>query len=112
MMSTREIPWHGLGNVLPAYPKSKQELLEAAGLNWEVGELPVEVPLPDGQRLMALDKKGIVRLSDNTLLSIMGGTYTPIQPAQLVDFAFTLLDVTQNEFEQAKGEPPILFETA
>lgn len=112
MMSVREIPWHGLGNVLPAYPKSKQELLEAAGLNWEVGELPVEVPLPNGQRLMAHDKKGIVRLSDNTLLSIMGGTYTPIQPAQLVDFAFTLLDVTQNEFEQAEGEPPILFETA
>ncbi|GAP53534.1 conserved hypothetical protein [Arthrobacter sp. Hiyo6] len=112
MMSVREIPWHGLGNVLPEYPKSKEELLSAAGLNWEVGELPVEVPLPNGQRLMALDKKGIVRLSDNTLLSIMGGTYTPIQPAQLVDFAFSLLDITQNEFEGADGQPPILFETA
>ncbi|SDP32838.1 phage/plasmid-like protein TIGR03299 [Arthrobacter sp. ok909] len=103
MFSVRELPWHGLGTVLPEYPKSKQELLEAAGLDWEVGELPVEVPLPNGQRLMALDKKGIVRLSDNTLLSIMGGTYQPIQPAQLVDFAYSLLDAEEGS---------ILFETA
>lgn len=112
MFSVREKPWHNLGQILPAYPKSKEELLEAAGLNWSVGELPVEVPLPDGRRLMALDKKAIVRLSDMSLLSIMGNSYTPIQPSQLVDFAFSLLDVTQNEFETADGEPPILFETA
>lgn len=104
MMSVgRELPWHNLGVLLPDYPKSKEELLKAAGLDWEIGELPVEVPLPNGQRLMALDKKGIVRLSDNTLLSIMGSAYTPIQPYQLVDFAYSLLDAEQGsiQFETA-----------
>ncbi len=114
MFSVREVPWHGLGNVLPEYPKSREEILVAAGLDWEVGEFPVQVELPSGNVLVAEDKKAIVRLSDETLLSVMGGTYTPIQPAQLVDFAFAVLEVDPIEFEIAgliDGEPPILFET-
>lgn len=111
MFSVREIPWHSLGSVLPQYPTSVQEILVAAGLDWEVTELPVEIPLPSGKRITAPDKKAIVRLSDESLLSVMGGTYTPIQPRTLVEFAFSLLDVTQEEFERAEGEPPILFET-
>jgi phage/plasmid-like protein (TIGR03299 family) len=112
MMSVRQTPWHSIGQVLPAYPKSKQELLEAAGLDWSVGEFPVRVQLPSGTVLTPLESKAIVRRSDEKLLSIMGGTYQAIQPAALVDFAFSILDVTQNEFESADGEPPILFETA
>jgi phage/plasmid-like protein (TIGR03299 family) len=111
MFSVREVPWHGLGNVLPDHPKTVEEILTAAGLNWEVGEFPVEVTLPSGKKLVADDKKAIVRLSDETLLSVMGGTYNPIQPRALVEFAFSLLDVTQQEFETTEGEPPILFET-
>jgi phage/plasmid-like protein (TIGR03299 family) len=111
MYSVREIPWHGLGSVLPEYPKSVDEVLTAAGLNWEVGEFPVQVTLPSGKTLTADDKKAIVRLPDESLLSVMGGTYKPIQPRALVEFAFSLLDVTQNEFETADGEPPVLFET-
>jgi phage/plasmid-like protein (TIGR03299 family) len=111
MYSVRETPWHGLGSVLPEYPKSVEEILMAAGLNWEVGEFPVQVVLPSGTTLVAEDKKAIVRLSDETLLSVMGGSYNPIQPRALVEFAFSLLDITQQEFETADGEPPILFET-
>jgi phage/plasmid-like protein (TIGR03299 family) len=111
MFSVRETPWHQLGSVLPEYPKSVDEILTVAGLNWEVAEFPVEVTLPSGKTLVADDKKAIVRLSDETLLSVMGGTYNPIQPRALVEFAFSLLDVTQSEFETANGEPPILFET-
>lgn len=111
MFSVRETPWHGLGSVLPNYPKSVQEILTAAGLDWEVTELPVEVPLPSGKRIIAPDKKAIVRLSDESLLSVMGGTYTAIQPRTLVEFAFSLLDVSESDFETAGDEPPILFET-
>src|SRR4051812_18028086 len=116
MMSVRKTPWHSLGQILPEYPKSKQELLEAAQLDWSVGEFPVEVTLPSGKRLVAEDKKAIVRLSDETLLSVMGGTYQPIQPSALVDFAYELLDVSQDagvtEEDFGNLEPPILFETA
>ena len=111
MFSVRTVPWHGLGTCLPEHPKSVEEILTAAGLNWEVGEFPVEVHLPSGTRLVAEDKKAIVRLSDETLLSVMGGSYNPIQPRALVEFAFSLLDITQQEFETADGGPPILFET-
>jgi hypothetical protein len=41
MYSVREIPWHGLGSVLPEYPKSVDEVLTAAGLNWEAGDLAI-----------------------------------------------------------------------
>src|SRR5215203_3688099 len=48
MFSVRSVPWHGLGSVLPEHPKSVEEILTAAGLNWEVGEFPVQVTLPSG----------------------------------------------------------------
>lgn len=108
--SVREAAWHSLGSVLPSHPKSVDEVLTAAGLDWTVGEYPVLVQGPNGQ-IEAPDRKGIVRESDNSLLSIMSGSYQPIQPRQLVEFAFGLLDVTESEFELAEGEPPILFET-
>lgn len=111
MVSVRSVPWHGLGNVLPAYPKSKQELLEAAGLDWQVGEFPIQVIMPSGNVLTAPDKKAIVRLTDETLLSVMGGTYTPIQPADLVDFALAVMEVDDSELD-TDGDPPLLFETA
>ena len=69
MFSVRSVPWHGLGSVLPEHPKSVEEILTAAGLNWEVGEFPVEVVLPSGKTLVAEDKKAVVRLSDETLLA-------------------------------------------
>lgn len=110
MMSVREVPWHGLGTVLPAHPKTKQELLEAAGLDWNVGTFPVSVVLPSGTTLTADDKQGVVRLSDETLLSVMGGSYQPIQPAVLVDFAYALLEASEGTDEA--GEPTVEFETA
>jgi phage/plasmid-like protein (TIGR03299 family) len=109
MMSVREVPWHGLGNILPDYPKTKQELLEAAGLDWQVGEFPVTIDLPSGKKIVAEDKKAIVRMTDESLLSIMGQGYQPIQPYQLVDFAYGLLEVQD---EAPTEEPPILFDTA
>lgn len=109
MFSVRENCWHGLGNVLPDYPKSVDEILVAAGLNWDVGEFPVTVEMPSGKRVVAEDRKAIVRLSDESVLSIMGGGYQPIQPRQLVEFAFALLDVGHDDF--GLDEPPILFET-
>lgn len=114
LFSVRELPWHGLGNILPNYPKSKEEILAAAGLNWEVGEFPLSIILPSGKTLVDDTHKAIVRLTDESLLSIMGGTYSPIQPAMLVDFAFAVLDVDHADFELTaltEGEPPILFET-
>jgi len=107
--ANRVVPWHGLGSVLPGYPNSREEVLTAAGLDWQVGEFPITVELPDGTKIDAPDKKGIVRITDSSLLSIMGQGYTPIQPYELIDFALALLDV--DEFRASDGPPPILFES-
>lgn len=109
--SVRESAWHNLGVRLEAHPKSVDEILNASGLNWNVTTLPVSVTFPDGTVKVAEDKVGIGRTSDNSLLSIMGAGYVPIQPRDLVEFSFSLLDVTDKEFESAEGDPPILFET-
>jgi phage/plasmid-like protein (TIGR03299 family) len=111
MFSVRENVWHGIGQILPDYPRSVDEILTAAGLDWTVEELPVSVTFPDGTVVAADDKKGVGRAIDHSLLSIMSGAYQPIQPRALAEFALGLLDVSQSEFEQADGQPPILFET-
>ncbi len=109
--SVRQPAWHGLGVTLPSHPKSVDEILMASGLDWEVSAFPVTVQLPNGEAIPAEDKVGLVRTTDNKLLSIMGATYRPIQPRTLVEFAFSLLDVTEEELRSTEGEPPILFET-
>jgi phage/plasmid-like protein (TIGR03299 family) len=111
MMSVRTVPWHGISTVLPAYPKSREELLEAAGMEWTVGTFPVAVQLPDGTSVIAPDKQGVVRLTDNKFMSIMGSGYVPIQPYELVDFALALLNV-EGFTPGEDGNPPILMETA
>jgi len=110
MFSVRQAAWHGLGSILPKYPKSVQEILVAAGLDWDVVELPVTVTFSDGTVVTADDRKGIGRETDHSLLSIMGGGYQPMQPRELVEFAFSLLDATEYDFDMGE-EPPILFET-
>ena len=70
--SNRVVPWHGLGNVLPGYPESREEVLTAAGLDWQVGEFPVTVELPDGTKIEAADKKGH-RPADRQLAAVDHG---------------------------------------
>jgi hypothetical protein len=41
MMSVREMPWHGLGAVLDKTPKTIEEAITLAGLDWEVTQCPV-----------------------------------------------------------------------
>jgi phage/plasmid-like protein (TIGR03299 family) len=55
MFSVREKPWHGLGVVLDRAPRSIDEALELAGLDWDVVQEPVYYPVPDCVPSGALD---------------------------------------------------------
>lgn len=43
MFSVREVPWHGEGTILESHPKTIDEALVLAGLDWEVQQVPVQV---------------------------------------------------------------------
>jgi phage/plasmid-like protein (TIGR03299 family) len=43
MFSVRQQPWHGLGVVLPDYPRSIEEALHKSGLGWAVRQGEVQV---------------------------------------------------------------------
>jgi phage/plasmid-like protein (TIGR03299 family) len=91
MMSVRQVPWHGMGAVLDAYPKSVAEALQLSGLDWTVqqepvvyldaGEQPVEVP---GQLVN-------VRSDDGTPLGVVSERYTVLQNVDAFRFIDNLI---------------------
>lgn len=50
MFSVREVPWHGLGAVLDKHPKSIDEAIKLAGLDWEVVQKPVFIEDVTGEK--------------------------------------------------------------
>ncbi len=82
----REPAWHGLGNVVDDFITSWPEAREAAGLTWDVREVPVfsrhgspEAPTYrpiEGQKMLVRDDSG-------ECLAIHNDTYTPFPNADL-----------------------------
>lgn len=120
MFSVREVPWYGLGTILPAYPKSVDEIMEAAGYETVV-ELPITTTLPDGTPYTLDSHKVIASVDRNVPLSVMSSSYTLITARPMVEFAFEVLGQTVYftddglmELEPLlsdDGEPSIKFET-
>ncbi len=61
MMYVGEVPWHGLGTRFEKAPKTAEEAIEAAGLDWEVGLKRVYAWEGDVFQELA-DRKAVVRL--------------------------------------------------
>ena len=111
MFSVRDIPWHGLGAVLPEYPKSREELIEAAHFS-NVEKRPVFIQLADGTYIPADTHSGIVRVNDQKPLSIMGASYEAegADEIALVDFTLALMDINPSDMGlEIDGEIPIKF---
>jgi len=61
MMFVGEVPWHGLGTRLQKAPKTAEEAIKAARLEWEVGQKRVYGC--EGQIFHEIeDRKAVVRL--------------------------------------------------
>lgn len=111
MFSVRDIPWHGLGSVLPEYPASREALIEAAHFS-PVEKRPVMAQLADGSMVQSDSHSAVVRVSDQKLLSIMGANYAAegADEIALVDFTLSLLDVNPSDMGiEIDGELPIKF---
>lgn len=78
-----EVPWHGLGTLVPN-DLSPQQMLEKSGLNWTVEKYPAYATV-NGEKI-AVGREVLVRTSDNKVLDTVGSDWIPVQNSQAFDF--------------------------
>lgn len=89
MMFVGETPWHRLEQRQAERPKTVDEALVAAGLDWEVKPYPLFSNIPLGSqdaqgrdqflKVPVNGNKAIIRSSDNKVLGVVGKGYRPLQ---------------------------------
>lgn len=82
-----ETPWHGLGKSVPA-DLTPEQMLEAAGLNWEVMKYPTFAVLDesDPDSVIETGQSALVRLSDKKMLDVVSDDWNPVQNAEAFEF--------------------------
>jgi phage/plasmid-like protein (TIGR03299 family) len=80
-----EVPWHGLGERVPA-DLSPVQMMQKAGLDWKVLKQPTYARRDDGV-LTATGAHALVRSSDNSVLAPMvGNGWEPVQNEEAFEF--------------------------
>lgn len=87
MFYVGKTPWHKLGTAL-ASPPTIEEGIRAAGLDWQVGTLPL-VTVPDGR---SVDHRATYRKSDGKIFGVVGPAYTPLQNVDAFRWFQPLID--------------------
>lgn len=108
MFSVREVPWHGLGNVIENAPNIDEAII-LSGLNWTAGieKMTVMREITDGQGntvqipIPVLDQYAVVRHDKNIVLGVVGSRYEIYQNREMWQFI--------DEFQRQSG---IILETA
>ena len=82
-----ETPWHGLGKSVPA-DLTPEQMLEAAGLDWEVKKYPTFAVLDesDPDSVIETGQSALVRLSDKKMLDVVSDDWNPVQNAEAFEF--------------------------
>lgn len=83
MAYTGEVPWHGLG-VKVSNDLSPQQMLKAAGLDWQVEPRPCYTRI--GDKEVKIDRQALVRDTDEKILDIISPDWKPVQNHQAFDF--------------------------
>lgn len=78
-----ETPWHGLGVSVPA-DLTPEQMLEAAGLNWEVEKIKAYAKV--GGKNIDVGRSALVRKSDNKILDIVSNDWNPVQNTEAFEF--------------------------
>jgi phage/plasmid-like protein (TIGR03299 family) len=81
------VPWHGLGVSVPA-DLTPDQMLEAAGLNWEVKKFPsfAIIDENDPDSVIETGQSALVRLSDKKLLDVVSDDWNPVQNTEAFEF--------------------------
>jgi phage/plasmid-like protein (TIGR03299 family) len=77
------VPWHGLGTQVPA-DLTPEQILEAAGLNWEVYKVPAFAEVNGEQ--VDVNRSALVRNADHKVLDVVSNDWNPVQNAEAFDF--------------------------
>lgn len=80
-----EVPWHGLGQPVDAN-MTVDEMLVAAGLDWEVNMQPMFAQAKDGTMIKMLGKRALMRSSDNKILTNASEFWKPMQNKEVLEF--------------------------
>jgi phage/plasmid-like protein (TIGR03299 family) len=83
MAYTGEVPWHGLGEKVPN-DLSPTQMLEKAGLDWEVHKVPAFVEL--GGKKVATGTEALVRDNDMSILTMVSDSWNPVQNSEAFEF--------------------------
>src|SRR5574337_655552 len=80
-------PWHGLGNAVRPN-MTPEEMLVAAGLDWQVERRLVRMRLERGndEEMVIPNYMAIVRDTDNKVFQVASERYKPIQNAEVLQF--------------------------
>jgi len=85
MAFANAVPWHGLGNrVDPTV--SVDDMLVAAGLDWEVKLRPLFAQAENGSMVRLPLRRALVRSSDNKVMSVTGDMWKPFQNKDALEF--------------------------
>jgi phage/plasmid-like protein (TIGR03299 family) len=97
-------PWHGLGNQLPLH-EPIDIWIRKAGLNWEVGEVPVRYMVESVGSLNAVlsypANKVLYRSDTHAPLSVVSQRFKVVQPREILEFYRDLTEQSGFELETA-----------
>ena len=85
MAFANEVPWHGLGNRIDPNC-SVDDMIKAAGLDWQVRQLPLFAQAEDGELIKLPLRRALVRDTDNKVLSVTGDVWKPFQNRDALEF--------------------------
>ena len=78
-----DTPWHGLGTRV-ADDLTPQQMLDAAGLDWEVEKVPAYATV--GGEQVRVGRSALVRKVDNQILDVVSDDWNPVQNEQAFEF--------------------------
>ena len=78
-----EVPWHGLGVQVPA-DLSPAQMLEKAGLDWQVQKVPAFANV--GGKQTSVGWSALVRSTDESILSVVSNDWNPVQNHEAFEF--------------------------
>lgn len=81
--ASQGLPWHGLG-VPVSDDMTPQEMMQAAGLDWEVRKVPTFINI-EGENIKT-GQEALVRSTDNKILTQVGKGWNPVQNSEAFEF--------------------------
>lgn len=96
MFSVKETPWHKLGRIVASAPDAAAAI-KLAGLDWRVKMMPLQT-IEGG---LPVNRRAIVRETDNRIYGTVGMKYKPLQNQEAFDWFNPFLESKECSLETA-----------